>query len=130
MDYLLIALLAFNVYSQEVVVTAYTAAADECGKSDGITASGYKATEGVMIAADHLPYGTMVEIDGHMYIVTDRFGGGYDNKIDIFMQDKDRAFQFGRQIKKVKIHQLGRAKPMITHGDMFRNVINKRELKI
>lgn len=108
MNYLLMALLVFNIYSQDVVVTAYTADPDECGgRGEGITASGYKATEGVTVAADHLPFGTIVEIDGNMYIVTDRFGGGYDNKIDIFMQDKEKAFQFGRQVKTVKIYQLG-----------------------
>ena len=107
MNYLLMALLVFNIYSQEVVVTAYTAAPDECGKGDGITASGYKATEGVTVAADNLPFGTIIEMDGNMYIVTDRFGGGYDNKIDIFMQDQERALQFGRQVKTVKIYRLG-----------------------
>lgn len=107
MNYLLMALLVFNIYSQEVVVTAYTAAPDECGKGDGITASGYKATEGVTVAADHLPFGTIIEMDGNMYIVADRFGGGYDNKIDIFMQDQERALQFGRQVKTVKIYRLG-----------------------
>lgn len=108
MNYLLMALMVFNIYSQEVVVTAYTAAPDECGgNGDGVTASGYRATEGVTIAADHIPLFSIVEIDDWLYIVQDRFGGGYDNKIDIFMQDKERAFQFGRQVKTVKIYQLG-----------------------
>lgn len=77
--------------------TAYTASADECGKADGITASGVPARAGVTVAADHLPLGTRIRIDGKEYIVQDRFGGGHKNKIDIFMDSKSDAYAFGKQ---------------------------------
>ena len=86
-----------------VTCTAYTAAFDECGKSDGITASGVKATQGRTVACDDLPFGTKVIIDGHTYTVEDRFGGGYKNRIDIYMDNKADAFNFGRQAKVVQI---------------------------
>lgn len=99
--FILLALLTFFV--QTVEVTAYTASVEECGKADGITASGAYAVQGVTIAADHLPFGTVVEIDGHYYVVQDRFGGGYTNKIDIFFSNYHDAIQFGRQVKEIKV---------------------------
>lgn len=46
----------------EQPVTAYTASYEECGKTDGITASGVKATEGRTIACDFLAFGMQKEI--------------------------------------------------------------------
>ena len=87
-----------------VICTAYTAAFDECGKTDGITACGQPAIQGVTVACDGLPFGTEVVIDGHTYIVQDRFGGNYDkSKIDIYMYKKEDALKFGRQIKIVEV---------------------------
>lgn len=87
-----------------VICTAYTPAFDECGKTDGITASGHPAIQGVTVACDGLPLGTEVVIDGHSYIVQDRFGGDYDtSKIDIYMEKKEDAFKFGRQVKIVEV---------------------------
>ena len=91
-------------YYQEVTLTAYTASIEECGKSDGITASGVEATQGRTIAADHLPFGTLVEINGHVYTVEDRFGGGYSDKIDVYFEDYQEALEFGRQRKTAKIY--------------------------
>ena len=53
MSALLAGLLMFQVLTQSVTVTAYTASFEECGKTDGITASGRQAIEGVTVAADH-----------------------------------------------------------------------------
>ena len=56
---------------EEYVITAYCPCTKCCGKSDGITASGEKAVEGVTIAADTniLPFGTKVIIDGNEFTV-------------------------------------------------------------
>lgn len=97
-------LLSSTFYFQEVTLTAYTASVEECGKADGITASGTKATQGRTIAADHLPFGTHVEIDGHIYTVEDRFGGGYINKIDIYFDNYMDAINFGRQQRIVRVY--------------------------
>ena len=75
-------------------VSAYTPS--ENGGST-TTASGAEAQEGVTIAADHLPFGTIVKILGQFYVVQDRFGGGHSDRIDIFMNDYERAINFGRQ---------------------------------
>ena len=86
-------------------ISAYTAHSDECGKNDGITASGTKAVAGRTIAMDGVPFGTVVEIEGHKYVVEDRFGGGYTDRIDIFMDTKAEAFQWGRRWLEVKIYE-------------------------
>lgn len=87
----------------EANISCYTSDSDECEKSDGITASGTKAVAGRTIAMDGVPFGTKVIIDGHVYVVEDRFGGGYKNRIDIYCNSKEEAFRFGRQFKTVKI---------------------------
>lgn len=87
-----------------VICTAYTAAFDECGKTDGITASGHPAIQGVTVACDGLPLGTEVVIDGNTYIVQDRFGAGHGKHcMDIYMEQKANAFKFGRQVKIVEV---------------------------
>ncbi len=79
--------------------SAYTAAADECGKSDGITASGLLVKENETVACpSYLPFGTKLQIAGlGTYICEDRGGAIKGNHIDIYMKTKSQAFAFGRQ---------------------------------
>jgi len=79
--------------------SAYTAAADECGKSDGITASGQKVAEGRTLACPKgYAFGTKIEIDGMgTYVCEDRGGAIKGNHFDIYMQTKKQAFAFGRR---------------------------------
>lgn len=86
-------------------ITAYCPCKKCCGKSDGITASGAKAVEGVTIAADTsvLPFGTKVEIDGNIYTVQDRGGAVKGKKIDIYFDNHEKALQYGKQVKEVTI---------------------------
>ena len=86
-------------------VTAYTASFEECGKTDGITASGVKATEGRTIACDFLKFGTQVVILGQTYTVEDRIGSGHPSKLDIFMEDRQEALKFGHQKLEVEIKE-------------------------
>lgn len=79
--------------------SAYTAAADECGKSDGITASGLKVTENRTLACPpSFPFGTKMSIEGMgEFRCEDRGGAIKGNHIDIYMETKTEAFAFGRQ---------------------------------
>jgi 3D (Asp-Asp-Asp) domain-containing protein len=79
--------------------SAYTAAADECGKSDGITASGLKVKEGVTIACPpQFPFGTKIKIEGMgTRVCEDRGGAIKGNHIDIYVETKKDAFSFGRR---------------------------------
>ncbi|MCX6763716.1 MAG: 3D domain-containing protein [Candidatus Moranbacteria bacterium] len=79
--------------------SAYTAAADECGKSDGITASGVKVMENRTIACPpQFPFGAKIKIEGMgTYVCEDRGGAIKGNHFDIYMQTKKEAFSFGRK---------------------------------
>lgn len=49
-------------------------------------------------------FGTRIILpDGRLLIVTDRFGGGYDNRLDIFLPTEAECWQFGRQWLKCKV---------------------------
>lgn len=82
-----------------VNASAYTAAADECGKSDGITASGLKVSEGRTLACPpEYPFGARIRIEGvGVLTCEDRGGAIKGNRFDIYMQTKTDAFTFGRQ---------------------------------
>lgn len=68
------------------------------------TASGVWPQVGVTCAADHLPFGSRVTLpDGRTWIVQDRFGGGYDNRLDIFMPTEAECWKFGRQFLRCKV---------------------------
>lgn len=79
--------------------SAYTAAADECGKSDGITASGAKAKENRTLACPkQYKFGTKIKIEGYgTFVCEDRGGAIKGNHFDIYMQTKKQAFAFGRR---------------------------------
>lgn len=81
-------------------VSAYTVAE---GNGDGLTASGVIGTPFYTCASDDLPFGTKLLIDGRIWVVQDRFGGGYENRIDLLMETTDQCFDFGRQWIPVEI---------------------------
>lgn len=97
---------AGQVIKERYIITAYCACKKCCGKTDGITASGVAATEGVTIAADTsvLPFGTVVYIEGvGKRIVQDRGGAVKGNHIDLFFNSHQAAMEFGRQELEVII---------------------------
>lgn len=85
--------------------SAYTAAADECGKNDGITASGLMVTENRTLACPpNYPFGARIAIEGMgEYRCEDRGGAIKGNHIDIYMETKSEAFAFGRQHLEAEI---------------------------
>ena len=89
-------LVYFAVFWQVLNCSAYC-------HSGNRTASGVWPAVG-MAAADHLPFGTRVTLpDGRVLTITDRFGDGRNNCLDIFMQTEDECWQFGRQWLKCRI---------------------------
>ena len=75
---------------QTMNVSAYT-------WSGNPTASGVYPQVG-HCAADHLPFGTRVTLpDGRTLTVTDRFGGNFTDRLDIYMDSESECWQFGRQ---------------------------------
>ena len=89
-------LVYFAVFWQVLNCSAYC-------HSGNRTASGVWPQVG-HAAADHLPFGSKVTLpDGRILTITDRFGGGYDNSLDIFMASEQECWQFGRQWLKCKV---------------------------
>ena len=86
-------------------LTAYCACEKCCGKSDGITATGTKATANRTIAVDKtvIPYGTTVIINGNEYVAEDTGGAIKGNIIDIFFDDHEEALNFGVQYADVYV---------------------------
>lgn len=77
-------------------VTAYCSCAKCCGKTNGKTASGTKATAGRTVAASSkFAFGTQLNIGGHVYTVEDRGGAINGNKIDIYVNSHAEALQWG-----------------------------------
>lgn len=84
-------------------VSAYTKAFDETNRGDGVTASGRLGIPWYTCAADDLPIGTKVKINGRIWEVMDRFGGGYTGRIDLMMDTKAECYEFGRRNLEVEV---------------------------
>lgn len=80
-------------------VSAYCGCSKCCGKSNLITASGAKATQGVTIAASsNYVFGTKIYLEGlGTYTVQDRGGAIKGNKIDVYFNSHSQALEFGRK---------------------------------
>ena len=81
--------------------TAYNATVEQCGKADGITASGTYVTEGRTVACNDFPFGTKLLIGENVYVVEDRCG--YDNVVDIYFDDHHDAMSWGRRVMEVTV---------------------------
>lgn len=81
-------------YLGKYKLTYYCSCSKCCGKSDGITASGKKAQEGITVASNSIPLGTKISIDGRVYEVQDR-GGMASNVIDVFVSSHQKALNLG-----------------------------------
>ncbi|BAU28621.1 3D domain-containing protein [Aneurinibacillus soli] len=98
-------------------ISAYTNGLSETGKTSrhpdyGITASGHRTKAGVTVAAGrHIPYGTVLYIEGIGYrTVHDRGGAIKGNKIDVFMSNMKQVNAFGRRHLDVYIVKWGDGK--------------------
>ncbi|MCI8760894.1 MAG: hypothetical protein HFJ34_07295 [Clostridia bacterium] len=85
-------------------ITAYCPCAKCCGKTNGRTAAGTKATAGRTVAASsQFAFGTQLNIGGHVYTVEDRGGAIKGNKIDIFVNSHAEALQWGVRYMTVNV---------------------------
>lgn len=85
-------------------ITAYCPCAKCCGKTNGRTASGTRATAGRTVAASSkFAFGTKLNIGGHVYTVEDRGGAINGNKIDIFVNSHAEALQWGIRYLNVSV---------------------------
>ncbi len=85
-------------------ITAYCSCAKCCGKTNGITAMGTKATAGRTVAASsRFAFGTTLNINGHNYTVEDRGGAINGNKIDIYVNSHAEALAWGVRYLPVSV---------------------------
>lgn len=86
-----------------MTVTAYCSCAICCGKTNGITASGTRATQGRTIAAPSTyAFGTKLKLEGYgTYVVEDRGGAIKGNKLDLYFNSHAEALAWGRRTIKV-----------------------------
>lgn len=90
--------------SQIYKITAYCPCSRCCGKSNGITAAGTRATAGRTVAASsRFAFGTKLNINGHIYTVEDRGGAISGNKIDIFVSSHSEALAWGVRYLPVSV---------------------------
>ncbi|CAG9623067.1 G5 and 3D domain-containing protein [Sutcliffiella rhizosphaerae] len=86
--------------------TAYTAYCNGCS---GVTSTGInlRTNPGVKVIAvdpNVIPLGTKVYVEGYGYAVAGDTGGAIKgHKIDVFFEDKDTAYKWGRKKVKIKI---------------------------
>jgi 3D (Asp-Asp-Asp) domain-containing protein len=92
--------------AKKYTVTAYCACVKCCGGWSGLneTASGKRPREGITVAAPRsMKFGTKLQIQGMgTFTVQDRLHRRYDNRIDIFIANHDRAKAFGKRKLSVK----------------------------
>lgn len=102
------ALLARATRLDDVTVTHYGVCVECCGKTDGITASGVRATPGVTVAVDPdvIPLGADVLVDYgdgeiHYYKADDVGGAIQGNRIDLCVKTHEEALQLGQRTATV-----------------------------
>lgn len=93
--------------------SSYCACEECCGKTDGITASGAKATAWYTVAAGKdYKMGTIIYIpdladkpNGGWFVVEDRGGAISNDKLDIYLPTHSEALQYGRKNLECYIYE-------------------------
>lgn len=93
--------------------SAYCACIKCCGKTNGITASGAKATQWYTVAAGSgYKMGTVIYIpalkdkpNGGWFVVQDRGGAISNSKLDIYMDSHNAALQYGRKTLEAYVYE-------------------------
>ncbi len=91
-------------------ITAYNSEVAQCNEFPCITANGYNLCTtkvGDTVAANHLPFGTKIRIPEYfgdkVFVVRDRMNARYSNRIDVWMERRGDAIQFGIKRAEVEI---------------------------
>lgn len=93
-----------NGHTLKYVISTYTNRREE--QTNGITANGEPTVEGRTISCPpQLKLGTKVQINelDHIYTCTDRGGAIRGNRIDLFMEDLQKALNFGMREMTITI---------------------------
>jgi len=81
-----------------VSMTAYSSTPDQTDDSPFITANGTRVRDGI-VAVNGVPFGTKIKIPelygDKVFVVTDRMNKRYTDRVDIWMETREEAIQFG-----------------------------------
>ncbi len=95
-------------YTKYVTLTAYSSTVDQCDSTPFITANGTHVHDGT-IAANFLKFGTKVRIPEYfgdkVFIVEDRTHPRYGDRVDIWMETRQQALNFGKRKLKIEVLQ-------------------------
>jgi 3D (Asp-Asp-Asp) domain-containing protein len=89
-----------------VPALAYAPSPYQTDATPCLTASGTRVRNGT-VAANFLPMGTILEIDGDYFIVEDRMHPRYNQAIDVFKPSSAEARKFGQQTLAITIINYG-----------------------
>ena len=97
-------------WSNQVVITAYNSEPGQTDDSPCITANGFNVCENGeedTVAANFLPFGSKVKIPElfgeRVFTVRDRMNRRFSNRVDVWMQEKPDAVNFGVKIAKIVV---------------------------
>ncbi|MCK4539779.1 3D domain-containing protein [Candidatus Parcubacteria bacterium] len=97
-------------WTANYTMTAYNSEVAQCDASPCITANGFNVCEhGIedTVAANFLKFGTKIRIPemfgDRIFVVRDRMNSRYTSRIDIWMQEKQSAIQFGVQYMQIEV---------------------------
>jgi len=99
-----------TVRTTKRVITAYNSEVGQCDNSPCITANGFNVCEhGIedTVAANWLKFGTKIRIPeifgDRVFVVRDRMNTKHNEKMDIWMIDKQAAISFGVKVATIEI---------------------------
>ena len=89
-----------------VTTTAYSSTPDQTDSTPFITASGSHVRRGV-VAANFLPFGTQLRLPEYygddVFVVEDRMNQRYDVRLDVWMETREQAKQWGVRYVEIEI---------------------------
>lgn len=87
------------------VVTAYSSEVNQTDDTPNLTAAQTETRQGVIACPRELPFGTIVEVEGKRYVCEDRMHPRFNDRFDIWVESTEKAFEWGKQVKEVKIYE-------------------------
>lgn len=89
----------------EAEITAYTSSPDETDDTPTLMADGTNTRQGAIACPSKYSFGTKVIIGDDTYFCADRMNKRYRDSehFDIWVQDKNSAFEWGRRTLTIKI---------------------------
>ena len=93
-----------------VTVTYYSSTRRETDKTPRVTASGTRVRRGILAVSRDLlaeaPYGSVVELDGQLYVVEDTMHRRWRKRVDVWVPSREEALRGGRRVGLLLLQNL------------------------